>query len=228
MKKMEVIVAGGGIGGLSLALSLHQAGITVRVYEAVRDLSPLGVGINLQPTAVRELIELGLGDALAETGIATQPAEPLQQVRTADPAERARTGGRISLAAIFDPSRTICSFSCCAPFANVSATINFRSGLTFTAFEQNGGRVRAASSTASPDRRGRRGGRTGRRRRHPFRRAASTLSDRRRAAFRAADAVAGRRRSRTFPRWPDDGHRRPFSPADHRLSHRQGGVVAKC
>jgi 2-polyprenyl-6-methoxyphenol hydroxylase-like FAD-dependent oxidoreductase len=72
MKKFEVIVAGGGIGGLSLALSLHQAGIAVRVYEAVRDPSPLGVGINLQPTAVRELTELGLGGALAETGIATR------------------------------------------------------------------------------------------------------------------------------------------------------------
>ena len=45
---MQVIVVGAGIGGLSLALSLHQAGITVRVYEAVRDLAPLGVGIDLR------------------------------------------------------------------------------------------------------------------------------------------------------------------------------------
>ena len=72
MKDLDVIVAGGGIGGLSLALSLHQAGIAVRVYEAVRDPAPLGVGINLQPTAVRELTELGLGDALVETGVATR------------------------------------------------------------------------------------------------------------------------------------------------------------
>lgn len=71
MKKLKIIVAGGGIGGLSLALSLQQAGVAVQVYEAVRDPSPLGVGINLQPTAVRELTELGLGSALAETGIAT-------------------------------------------------------------------------------------------------------------------------------------------------------------
>ena len=63
---MNVVVIGGGIGGLSLALSLHQAGIAVRVYEAVTDLAPLGVGINLQPTAVRELTELELGDALRE------------------------------------------------------------------------------------------------------------------------------------------------------------------
>jgi 5-methylphenazine-1-carboxylate 1-monooxygenase len=72
MKNLQVIVAGGGIGGLSLALSLHQAGIDVRVYEAIRDPSALGVGINLQPTAVRELTELGLGDELAEAGIATR------------------------------------------------------------------------------------------------------------------------------------------------------------
>jgi 5-methylphenazine-1-carboxylate 1-monooxygenase len=69
---MKVIVVGGGIGGLSLALSLHQAGISVRVYEAVDDPIPTGFGINLQPTAVRELTELGLGDALALSGIATQ------------------------------------------------------------------------------------------------------------------------------------------------------------
>jgi 5-methylphenazine-1-carboxylate 1-monooxygenase len=67
---MKVIVVGGGIGGLSLALSLHQAGIAVRVYEAVDDPIPIGVGINLQPTAVRELTELGLGDALAQRAIA--------------------------------------------------------------------------------------------------------------------------------------------------------------
>src|SRR5947209_12741657 len=69
---MEVIIVGGGIAGLTLALSLDQAGIASRVYEAVADPAPLGVGINLQPTAVRELVELGLGDALARTGVATR------------------------------------------------------------------------------------------------------------------------------------------------------------
>ena len=55
-----------------MALSLHQAGVNVRVYEAVREMAPLGVGINLQPTAVRELVELGLGNELASAGNETQ------------------------------------------------------------------------------------------------------------------------------------------------------------
>jgi 2-polyprenyl-6-methoxyphenol hydroxylase-like FAD-dependent oxidoreductase len=69
---MQVMVIGGGISGLTMALSLHQAGIPVRVFEASRDVRPLGVGINLQPNAVRELDELGLGVRLAQVGNSTR------------------------------------------------------------------------------------------------------------------------------------------------------------
>lgn len=55
----KIIIAGGGIGGLSLALSLHQIGLECIVLEGVTELKPLGVGINLQPNAVRELMDLG-------------------------------------------------------------------------------------------------------------------------------------------------------------------------
>ncbi len=48
--------------GLTLALSLHQAGIPCRVFEAASELRWLGVGINLLPHAVRELTELGLAE----------------------------------------------------------------------------------------------------------------------------------------------------------------------
>lgn len=58
-----VIVAGGGIGGLATALTLHQIGVPCVVYEAVRELRPLGVGINLQPNAVRELYDLDITQA---------------------------------------------------------------------------------------------------------------------------------------------------------------------
>lgn len=69
---MAVLVAGGGIAGLSFALTCHQIGVPVRVFESVGDLKPLGVGINLQPNAVRELYELGLADEIDRIGV---PAE---------------------------------------------------------------------------------------------------------------------------------------------------------
>jgi 2-polyprenyl-6-methoxyphenol hydroxylase-like FAD-dependent oxidoreductase len=69
---VKVLVAGGGIGGLSLALSLHAAGVdSVEVLEASSQIDELGVGINVLPHAVRELTELGLSDSLADAGLAT-------------------------------------------------------------------------------------------------------------------------------------------------------------
>jgi 2-polyprenyl-6-methoxyphenol hydroxylase-like FAD-dependent oxidoreductase len=62
---MRVIIAGGGIGGLALALTCHAIGLDAVVLEVVDELRPLGVGINLQPNAVRELQALGLGEELA-------------------------------------------------------------------------------------------------------------------------------------------------------------------
>ncbi|HWS74592.1 MAG TPA: flavin-dependent oxidoreductase [Quisquiliibacterium sp.] len=69
---MKVIIIGGGIGGLTAALSMHAAGIDVEVFEGVAEIRPLGVGINCLPHAVRELTELGLGEQLADTGVATR------------------------------------------------------------------------------------------------------------------------------------------------------------
>lgn len=68
---MKILVIGGGIGGLSTALSLAAADIEVAVFEQVPKIEALGVGINLQPNAVRELIELGLGNELKAVAIET-------------------------------------------------------------------------------------------------------------------------------------------------------------
>jgi 5-methylphenazine-1-carboxylate 1-monooxygenase len=70
MTETPVIIAGGGIGGLAAALTLHQIGVPCVVYEAVREMRPLGVGINLQPNAVRELYDLGItGQDLDRVGL---------------------------------------------------------------------------------------------------------------------------------------------------------------
>ena len=66
---MSIIVAGGGIVGLTFALTCREIGLDVQVFESVPELKPLGVGINLQPNAVKELYQLGLADDLREIGI---------------------------------------------------------------------------------------------------------------------------------------------------------------
>ena len=63
MSDSPVLIAGGGIGGLATALTLHQIGVPCVVFESAREMRPLGVGINLQPNAVRELDDLGIDEA---------------------------------------------------------------------------------------------------------------------------------------------------------------------
>lgn len=68
---MKVLIAGAGIGGLTLALMLHKRGIQCDVFESVRELKPLGVGINLLPHAASELHQLGLLETLKTNAVAT-------------------------------------------------------------------------------------------------------------------------------------------------------------
>ncbi|MFN3449011.1 MAG: FAD-dependent monooxygenase, partial [Roseococcus sp.] len=67
-----ILIAGGGVGGLALALSLHERGIPCEVFEAARELRELGVGINTLPHAIRELAALGLLPALDAVAIRTR------------------------------------------------------------------------------------------------------------------------------------------------------------
>ena len=69
---MHVLIAGGGVGGLALALMLHERGIGCTVLEAAAEVKPLGVGINTLPHAIRELAALDLLPALDGVGIRTR------------------------------------------------------------------------------------------------------------------------------------------------------------
>ena len=70
MTNDKVIIAGGGIGGLTLGLTFHQIGVPFVVLETSSDMRPLGVGVNIQPNAVRELFDLGLtADILDSIGV---------------------------------------------------------------------------------------------------------------------------------------------------------------
>ena len=68
---MKVIIAGAGIGGLTLALMLHRRGIDAEIYEQAPEVKEIGVGINTLPAAIRELSEIGLLPALDKVGIRT-------------------------------------------------------------------------------------------------------------------------------------------------------------
>jgi len=67
--RASVAIIGGGIGGLSAALSLLQAGVDVQVYEQAPMLGEVGAGLQVSPNAARVLHRLGLAGELARTGV---------------------------------------------------------------------------------------------------------------------------------------------------------------
>ena len=68
---MKINIIGGGIGGLTAALCLHEAGFEVKIFESVKEIRPLGVGINILPHCVRVLTNLGLQEKIAQSAIET-------------------------------------------------------------------------------------------------------------------------------------------------------------
>ena len=70
----EVLIVGGGNGGLTLALELHRLGIACRVYESAPEIKAVGVGVNLLPHATKVMGELGLVPALERVAVETAEA----------------------------------------------------------------------------------------------------------------------------------------------------------
>lgn len=68
MDNLKAIVVGAGMGGLTTAIAMRQAGYTVEVYDRVRELRPAGAGISMWSNGVKVLNRLGLGKAMASIG----------------------------------------------------------------------------------------------------------------------------------------------------------------
>jgi 2-polyprenyl-6-methoxyphenol hydroxylase-like FAD-dependent oxidoreductase len=70
----DILIVGGGIGGLTLGLALHAANIPCRIFESAPEIRAVGVGVNLLPHATKELAALGLEADLARVAIQTKDA----------------------------------------------------------------------------------------------------------------------------------------------------------
>ena len=70
----EILIVGGGIGGLTLALELHRLGVACRVFESAPEIKVVGVGVNLLPHATKVMGELGLVPALERVAVETAEA----------------------------------------------------------------------------------------------------------------------------------------------------------
>jgi len=74
----EVVIVGGGIGGLAAAIALRQRGFAPRLYEAAPELREVGAGIWVPPNAMQVLARLGLADAVTREG------DPVRRVELRD------------------------------------------------------------------------------------------------------------------------------------------------
>jgi len=70
----DILIVGGGIGGLTLGLALHAANIPCRIFESAPEIRAVGAGVNLLPHATKELAALGLEADLARVAIQTKDA----------------------------------------------------------------------------------------------------------------------------------------------------------
>ncbi len=68
-KNLKILIAGGGIGGITTALALRQRGIDFELFEQAEAFSQVGAGLQLSANATRVLRTLGLGDALARVAV---------------------------------------------------------------------------------------------------------------------------------------------------------------
>ena len=68
MRSLNIIIAGAGMGGLTAAIALKQAGHSVHVYERAAELAPVGAAISIWPNGVKVCHALGVGDAVEAVG----------------------------------------------------------------------------------------------------------------------------------------------------------------
>ena len=168
-RRVEVIIVGGSIGGLTLGLMLHRAGIASRIFEATPDIRPLGVGINILPHASRASVRAGPRSG-AHARAASSRARRSSTTATASSSTRSRSGA--TRATRTRSSRSIaatCRWRCSTPIVAARRRRPHARGLEVHARRSG----RAGATAYFCDTRERRRARAAaRRRRHRLRRPA--------------------------------------------------------
>jgi salicylate hydroxylase len=67
MSRLNIAIAGGGVGGMTAAIALQKQGATVKILEQTKAYGRIGADVNLTPNAVHALDRLGIGAALRRT-----------------------------------------------------------------------------------------------------------------------------------------------------------------
>jgi len=75
MRKPHILIAGGGIGGLTAALALLRRGFDVDVYEQAAELKEVGAGVQISANGTRTLYALGVGDTLKALAVEAEGKE---------------------------------------------------------------------------------------------------------------------------------------------------------
>ncbi len=144
MQAKKILIAGGGIGGLTAALCLARAGLRVAVFERAPEFGDLGAGIQLSPNGSRVLHHLGLAHGLGERACLPEGTE-----------FRAwKTGRLISAAALGETARSAYGFpyyhihrgdllALLVAAARRCASIELHTAAPLEDFVQDDGRVRA-------------------------------------------------------------------------------------
>jgi FAD-dependent urate hydroxylase len=126
---MKAIVIGAGIGGLSAAVALKKAGIDCTVFEAVKEIKPVGAAISIWPNGVKCMQHLGMGEMIETYGGPMRFMAYKDHLR-GDTLTRfslaplvARTGGRPALSRVLNCSAK-CSISGGATRCSLASALN--------------------------------------------------------------------------------------------------------
>ncbi|HEX2224139.1 MAG TPA: FAD-dependent monooxygenase [Thermoanaerobaculia bacterium] len=86
-----ILIAGGGIGGLTAGIALRRAGFEVRVFERAPEIGEVGAGLTIQSNAILALRRIGLdrdviasGQVLAAASVRTPNGRVISQANLAD------------------------------------------------------------------------------------------------------------------------------------------------